>query len=104
MKKNCWEFKNCGREPGGAKVSELGICPAAKCSDLDKIHDGKNSGRSCWIICGTFCEGEVQGTFAKKFENCQKCDFYKLVRNEEGPKFRLSNTLLNILKKEKAKI
>jgi len=24
---NCWEFKKCGREPGGEKASELGICP-----------------------------------------------------------------------------
>ncbi len=29
MKTNCWEVKNCGRQPGGAKVGELGACPAA---------------------------------------------------------------------------
>lgn len=27
MKFNCWEFKQCGREPGGAN-SQLGSCPA----------------------------------------------------------------------------
>ena len=26
---NCWEVKKCGREPGGAKVAELGVCPAS---------------------------------------------------------------------------
>jgi hypothetical protein len=25
---NCWEFKNCGREIGGIKVKEMGVCPA----------------------------------------------------------------------------
>ncbi len=25
MKKNCWEHKNCGRQPGGAKAKELGV-------------------------------------------------------------------------------
>lgn len=26
---NCWEYFKCGREPGGSKVDELGVCPAA---------------------------------------------------------------------------
>jgi len=25
---NCWEFMKCGREKGGAKATDLGICPA----------------------------------------------------------------------------
>src|ERR1017187_5011738 len=25
---NCWEFKMCGREAGGAKAPALGLCPA----------------------------------------------------------------------------
>ena len=29
MKLNCWQVKKCGREPGGAKVAEFGVCPAA---------------------------------------------------------------------------
>jgi len=28
-KKNCWEVMNCGRQTGGTKVSEMGVCPAA---------------------------------------------------------------------------
>ncbi|MFH1294085.1 MAG: two-CW domain-containing protein [Pseudomonadota bacterium] len=27
-KTNCWEHKKCGRKVGGAKVQELGVCPA----------------------------------------------------------------------------
>lgn len=26
IEKNCWEFKKCGRETGGSKVKELGVC------------------------------------------------------------------------------
>jgi len=25
----CWEFIKCGREPGGHRAAELGICPVA---------------------------------------------------------------------------
>uniref|UniRef100_A0A7C2I1V5 Uncharacterized protein n=1 Tax=Ammonifex degensii TaxID=42838 RepID=A0A7C2I1V5_9THEO len=94
MKKNCWEYKKCGREPGGEKVRELGICPAATEKRLDGIHGGKNAGRCCWVVAGTLCKGEVQGSFAKKFGNCQVCDFYELVKQEEGVKFILSANLL----------
>jgi hypothetical protein len=99
MKKNCWEFKNCGREPGGAKVAEFGVCSATTEKKLDGTHDGKNAGRACWVVAGTFCKGEVQGSFAQKYKNCEKCDFYRNVRKEEGAKFTLSAVLLNKLNK-----
>lgn len=28
-KLNCWEFKKCGRETGGLKIKEMGVCPDA---------------------------------------------------------------------------
>jgi len=80
---NCWEYKKCGREPGGEKVDELGVCIAATETRANGIHGGKNGGRSCWAIAGTLCEGEVQGSYAKKFQNCMFCDFYKKVMEEE---------------------
>jgi hypothetical protein len=83
IKMNCWEFKNCDREPGGRKVHELGECPAATEAKVNGIHGGKNGGRCCWAIVGTLCKGEVQGTFVKKYSDCQNCDFYKSVRSEE---------------------
>ncbi len=94
-KLNCWEFKKCGREAGGAKVGELGLCPAATTRELDGVHGGKNAGRSCWIVAGTLCKGQVQGTFAQKMNNCLACDFYHAVRDEERDKFVLSVMLLN---------
>ena len=93
-KKNCWEFKNCGREPGGDSTKEFGVCPASVEARLDGIHEGSNAGRSCWVIAGTLCKGEVQGTFAQKYLNCEQCDFYKTVKEEERPKFLLSALLL----------
>jgi hypothetical protein len=74
---NCWEFKKCGREPNGSKVADLGICPSSTETILDGIHGGKNSGRACWVVGGTLCEGKIQGTFAKKFNNCLECNFFK---------------------------
>ncbi len=98
MKINCWEFKDCGREPGGKNIKQLGVCPASTDDSLNGVHDGTNSGRACWIVAGTFCEGKVQGTFAKKYEDCTKCDFFKLVRKEEGKNYKTSLSLLKKLK------
>lgn len=80
---NCWEFKGCGRQPGGEKVAELGVCPAAISQKADGINNGTNGGRACWCVAGTFCKGEVQGTFSSKIINCMKCDFFQKVWREE---------------------
>ena len=63
---NCWEFTKCGREKGGKNVDEYGICPAYP-----------DHGTHCARVAGTFCGGQVQGTFAHKLKNCIQCDFYK---------------------------
>jgi len=68
-RKNCWEFMKCGRELGGENASELGICPVALPETFDGI--------PCWLVAGTFCNDEVQGTFARKMVNCMDCDFMK---------------------------
>ena len=98
MSINCWEFKGCGREPDGVKVDELGICPASTEKRLNGIHNGVNSGRACWIVAGTLCDGKEQGTYAEKEHNCIKCDFYKLVSEEEIGNFVMSHTLKDKLK------
>ena len=98
-KKNCWEFMKCGRESGGANAKKLGICPAATEERLNGVHGGKNAGRTWWVVVGTFCEGEPQGTFAQRYDTCGKCDFYKFVLQEEGAQhFELVATLLERLK------
>lgn len=101
MKKlNCWEFKRCGRQPGGEYTRLLGVCPAATEERLDGVHGGKNAGRACWVIAGSMCEGEVQGTFAKKFGTCAKCNFYQKVKEEEKEKYQLPSKLLSDLSGE----
>ena len=96
--KNCWEFKNCGRQPSGSKVKDLGICPASTETRLNGVHNGRNAGRACWAVSGTLCRGEVQGEFASKLTNCSECDFYKIVQKEQGTDYELSGTLLGRLK------
>ena len=83
MKKNCWEHKNCGRQPGGAKAKELGVCPVTTYEALDGAHEGKNAGRACWAIAGSLCGGKIQGTYAQKLTNCWRCDFMNAVKKEE---------------------
>jgi len=99
-KQNCWEYKRCGREPGGIKVHELGECKAAVAGGLNGAHDGDNGGRACWVIAGTMCGGKVQGTFAQKYGNCVLCDFFKQVKEDEGDHFLLSSILLDRLDTE----
>ena len=92
-KQNCWEIKKCGREAMGAKVAELGVCPAYTETALNGIHGGKNAGRACWVITGTFCESEVQGSHMKKIKKCLECIVYTSV-HEETSDFLMSSKLL----------
>jgi len=96
-KANCWEFKKCGRQPGGAKVAELGECPAGKEKRADGLNQGKMGGRACWVLAGTLCGGKVQGSFAQKAANCMECDFYKQVKAEEGANYLGSKELMRKL-------
>ncbi|MEW6109313.1 MAG: two-CW domain-containing protein [Nitrospirota bacterium] len=89
MKKNCWEFKNCGSEH---------ICPSASETRLDGVHTGKNGGRSCWVIAKTLCGDKIDGTFLEKFKDCAICDFHRKVRVEEGAGFQFTFQLLKRLK------
>ncbi len=89
-RKNCWEFMKCGREPGGENADELGICPAALPGDYNGINKGKFGGRFCWAVSGTFCDGELQGTFARNLINCMDCDFLKQVNEDEHSDFTLT--------------
>lgn len=87
IKLNCWQVKKCGRQFGGAKLKELGVCLAAKETDHHGINGGTSAGRYCWKVAGTLCGGKVQGTYAQKLANCNACNFYKRVQEEEGASF-----------------
>ncbi|MCL5022343.1 MAG: ATP-binding protein [Nitrospirae bacterium] len=67
LKVQCWEYMKCGRERDATMK-----CPSYP-----------NFGRICWVVAGTFCEGKVQGTYAQKYEDCKKCEFYRKVEKKE---------------------
>lgn len=54
--KKCWELKKC----------EKTDCPSYESKDL-----------RCWQVAGTFCGGEAQGVFAKKYGDCRQCEVFK---------------------------
>lgn len=94
---NCWEAKKCGREAGGARSEELGVCPAASEKRTHGVNGGENGGRACWAIAGTLCGGVVQGSFAMKLTSCMECDFYKSVYLEHGDDVLTSRDILPLL-------
>ncbi len=63
----CWEFMKCEKDANGGVQ-----CPASP-----------NFGRVCWAVAGTFCQGTVQGTFAQKYDDCKKCEFYNKALKKE---------------------
>jgi hypothetical protein len=85
MKVNCWEYTKCGRQPGGNKVQELGVCPVSTHQELSGAHGGTHAGRACWVVAGSLCGGTIQGTYANKLRNCWRCEFMNRVRQEEEP-------------------
>lgn len=86
-KQNCWEFLQCGREPGGKNATRLGICPASIETSADGLNEGKNGGRICWAISGTYCLKEMNGIFARKILSCRSCIFFKKVNEEEDAEY-----------------
>ena len=83
--KNCWEFRNCGCEPGGLKVAEFGVCPATTNKCYHGVNRGKAGGRFCWNINGTLCR-EMSD---KKQGPCADCGFFQEVEQQEGRFFIL---------------
>lgn len=99
-KKNCWEATGCGREPGGARVAALGICPAAEETRLDGINHGVHGGRACWAVPGTDCLRTLGG--GDKFTQCLECPFFRRVEEEEGSSFVVMGPILDRLKQRPA--
>lgn len=85
---NCWEFKKCGREPGGMKAGEPeGICPASMAMQYDGVNHGSNAGHYCWEITVSLCTKLPMNTLAQDFIECNACPFFKLVQQQEGDSF-----------------
>ncbi len=94
---NCWEYMLCGREPGGTHVNQSGVCPATVDERFDGRHRGINAGRACWVVAGTVSKGVVHCSYAGDGKKCGTCDFYKIVKSEEGDNLHPTICLLGIL-------
>jgi hypothetical protein len=89
MKMNCWDFNNCGREHGGRNVEKYGKCHSIQYKSFNGINGGLFGGRYCWHITGTYQDREptCKTLLKKNIESCDYCDFYLLVKKEEGENF-----------------
>ena len=87
MKLNCWDYTRCGREIDGANAATQGVCPAWTYWTFQGKNHGLRAGRYCWNVAGTFREEEPLCTRATEFGDCRKCDFFQLVKKEEGHNF-----------------
>lgn len=70
----------CGRETGGARVDELGVCPVSQENTADGLNGGLNGGRICWVINENGCHDKLM--YGKDF--CFQCEFRYKVTQEEG--------------------
>jgi hypothetical protein len=98
-KLNCWEFKKCGREPGGTNTSHAGTCPAAVEARADGIHSGMNGGRCCWAVTAALRQQGI--CLDQSGGGCDDCDFYRLVRNEEEQRLVLRHIRPAALRRSK---
>lgn len=89
MKINCWDYIDCGRELSGAQVQDLGVCRVLRYKAYHRVNGGYMGGRSCWQIVGTFPEGKIRCSHALELGDCTLCEFFKLVKKEEGADFVL---------------
>ncbi len=78
---------HCGRGPQQTHADGSGICPASTEQALDRVHGGTNAGRACWVVAGTFTRGTVECPHVVKCSTCTACDFYKMVKADEGNYF-----------------
>jgi hypothetical protein len=58
--KNCWQIRNC---PDDHKEN----CPAWEFQ----------TGKMCWFINGTVCNGTIQKTWKEKMAVCRSCKIFK---------------------------
>ena len=82
-KLNCWEFTNCGREPGGIFAETEGVCPVSTAMQFDGTNDGRAGGRICWQLHhGNHLPQPSR--HLPLIVTCYECAFYRRVKFEES--------------------
>lgn len=94
-RQNCWEYFQCGFEPGGSRVKEYGVCPAAISGPYDGMNRGRFAGRFCWAIEGTIGDCKKIGTKEEQLMRCIQCEFMKKVHDDESSGFVLIPPLVD---------
>ncbi|MBF0341335.1 MAG: hypothetical protein HQL95_10300 [Magnetococcales bacterium] len=90
---NCWDFFQCTRSRHGARVDGT-LCPVSLMTAYGGCNGGKDAGRSCWMVEGTYCTeskcgpADDRGGFVYKKDHCNTCAFKALVKKEEGVAFQ----------------
>lgn len=97
-KLNCWEYQGCGFDVSHNGGTGSCACPSVTASAMHGANGGHNGGRSCWVIEGTMCDGDVAGDFEQKARTCRKCAFMQRVAVEEGLDFVDGSDLVSIYK------
>ncbi len=101
MALNCWEFRKCGREPGGSVAAREGVCAAAVHAAADGYLGGEKGGRACCFVSGTLCDEAARGTYREKSRVCWDCEFYQMLRREHGAAFSMPGFALHLLKSDR---
>jgi hypothetical protein len=83
-KLNCWEFRNCGMEPGGIFSKIHGECPVPKLMKYDGINGGTGAGRICWTLNSANSKTGAMICRNNRI-SCLHCEFYLRVQGEESP-------------------
>jgi hypothetical protein len=79
---NCWEYKKCGREPGGKYVEKYGICLVAIEKNCDGLNGGKNGGRSCWLWRESACAKIMKKSSIQNIRECRACAVYNSIKSK----------------------
>ncbi|MFW6137871.1 MAG: two-CW domain-containing protein, partial [Spirochaetota bacterium] len=93
---NCWEYMRCKYGPESENP-----CPAVVDETSNRANGGINAGRICWIVPDTLCYGKKMGEYAEKKAVCSSCEFFNLVKEEEGTSFHMFKLARGVTKPDK---
>ncbi len=80
-KLNCWEYLNCGLEPGGIFSKIHGPCPIPQMMRHDGANGGRGAGRVCWEVMPKLSR-EQHLICRNRWQSCVNCRFYARVLRE----------------------
>ena len=81
FKPQCWEVMKCNNQTN---------CVVAINVKYHNLHDGKNAGRACWLVAGTFSKDKSnKNSCINKVSTCMNCNFFAMVQEQEQLSFKM---------------